>query len=226
MTGPGPDAPIAEGLPRPNQLWSSIACILRRGQPLAGLDRSSLLMAAARANPEAFARLHPGPFLFGELDRSVGDGSRDESLDAFHNEALSGKAIALNLDAYARRSEQAFSRRLRALHFLIELRSEKGRAGEAVTLGRHRDRDIVIDDHRISALHAYFGQDKDRWFLADADSANGTFLNGEPLRGESPCLLVPRVTMRFGQRVFARFLELSDLLGVAEVYRRRRPKGA
>lgn len=49
------------------------------------------------------------------------------------------------------------------------------------TLGRSEGCDIVIDNPIVSRLHAQIEQQHDRYVLADAGSANGTFLNGERL---------------------------------------------
>ncbi|HZE88379.1 MAG TPA: FHA domain-containing protein [Verrucomicrobiae bacterium] len=50
------------------------------------------------------------------------------------------------------------------------------------TVGRTPDRDIVIDDHRISRLHATFRVDEYVVLLTDEGSANGTFVNDEKIK--------------------------------------------
>jgi pSer/pThr/pTyr-binding forkhead associated (FHA) protein len=51
-----------------------------------------------------------------------------------------------------------------------------------VTLGRHRGCDIVLDDRTVSRHHAAVHCHDDEFTLADAGSANGTCLNGRPVR--------------------------------------------
>lgn len=51
-----------------------------------------------------------------------------------------------------------------------------------MTLGRDPGNDLVIDDQHTSAFHAELHYARDRWWLRDLDSSNGTFLNGEPVR--------------------------------------------
>ncbi len=51
-----------------------------------------------------------------------------------------------------------------------------------MTLGRDPDNDVVIDDQHTSAFHAKLHYSRDRWWLRDLDSSNGTFLNDEPVR--------------------------------------------
>lgn len=49
------------------------------------------------------------------------------------------------------------------------------------TIGRRSDRHVVLDDTRVSRVHAEVRQ-VDGWFvLADAGSANGTVVNGSPV---------------------------------------------
>jgi len=50
------------------------------------------------------------------------------------------------------------------------------------TVGRTDDRDIVIDDHRISRLHATFHVDEYVVLLTDEGSANGTYVNDERIK--------------------------------------------
>jgi pSer/pThr/pTyr-binding forkhead associated (FHA) protein len=63
------------------------------------------------------------------------------------------------------------------------------------TVGRTSDRDIVIDDHRISRLHATFHVDEYVVLLTDEGSANGTFVNDERIKWRE---LKEGDTIRFG----------------------------
>ncbi len=47
------------------------------------------------------------------------------------------------------------------------------------TIGCDSDRDIVLQDHGVSGIHAKLAQDGRRWKLTDQMSANGTFVNGK-----------------------------------------------
>jgi len=55
---------------------------------------------------------------------------------------------------------------------------------DVITIGRSEGCDIVIPQPTVSLLHARVEQQHDRYLLSDAGSANGTFVNGEPLDGE------------------------------------------
>ena len=57
---------------------------------------------------------------------------------------------------------------------------------DGLTLGRGDSSDIRIEDPFASARHARLVRQGDLLVLEDLDSTNGTFLNGEPLRGPQP----------------------------------------
>lgn len=57
-----------------------------------------------------------------------------------------------------------------------------------ITVGRASNNDIVVPDQRVSKFHAYFRSDGKQWLLCDANSRNGTLLDGEavPQQGGTP----------------------------------------
>ena len=57
---------------------------------------------------------------------------------------------------------------------------------DGLTLGRGDTTDIRIEDPFASSRHARIVRQGDLLVLEDLDSTNGTFLNGEPLRGPQP----------------------------------------
>lgn len=50
-----------------------------------------------------------------------------------------------------------------------------------ITLGRTTNNDVVIESASVSRFHAWFQQEGELWTVADADSKNGTTLDGRPL---------------------------------------------
>ena len=50
---------------------------------------------------------------------------------------------------------------------------------EVVTVGRHPDSDIFLDDITVSRRHAEFRRDANRFWVHDVGSLNGTYVNGE-----------------------------------------------
>jgi DNA-binding response OmpR family regulator len=64
------------------------------------------------------------------------------------------------------------------------------------TIGRASICQIVIARNVVSRLHARIEQDGPRYVLADAGSANGTFVNGQPIA--EPHILKDRDVLGFG----------------------------
>jgi pSer/pThr/pTyr-binding forkhead associated (FHA) protein len=65
-----------------------------------------------------------------------------------------------------------------------------------VNVGRADYNDIVIADPSVSTTHAKLQRRDDVWVLTDLGSTNGTFVEGEPVTGETA--LTPGSTLRFG----------------------------
>jgi len=63
-------------------------------------------------------------------------------------------------------------------------------------IGRADYNDLVIPDESVSTTHAKLQRREGVWVLVDLDSTNGTFVDGERVKGETP--LSPGVTVRFG----------------------------
>ena len=84
-----------------------------------------------------------------------------------------------------------------------------------VNIGRGDYNDLVIADPSVSTMHAKLQRREDVWILNDLGSTNGTFVEGERLRGEVP--LGPGTTLRFGD-VIALFEPLDDRAPVARTH--------
>jgi pSer/pThr/pTyr-binding forkhead associated (FHA) protein len=65
-----------------------------------------------------------------------------------------------------------------------------------VNIGRADYNDLVFGEESVSATHAKLQRREAGWFLTDLDSTNGTFVDGDQVRGEVP--LMPGSTVRFG----------------------------
>jgi len=53
-----------------------------------------------------------------------------------------------------------------------------------------------LPDESVSTTHAKLQRREGVWVLVDLDSTNGTFIDGDQIKGEAP--LAPGVTVRFG----------------------------
>ena len=58
--------------------------------------------------------------------------------------------------------------------------------GDALTVGRDDECDLVLRDTRVSRVHAEIRRTDDGWLLVDKGSRNGTRLGGERVEGERP----------------------------------------
>jgi pSer/pThr/pTyr-binding forkhead associated (FHA) protein len=65
-----------------------------------------------------------------------------------------------------------------------------------VNIGRADYNDLVLPDESVSTAHAKLQRREGVWVLVDLDSTNGTFIDGDQIKGEAP--LAPGATVRFG----------------------------
>ncbi|HEX6105061.1 MAG TPA: FHA domain-containing protein [Gemmatimonadales bacterium] len=66
-----------------------------------------------------------------------------------------------------------------------------------VNIGRADYNDVVIAEPSVSTTHAKLQRRDDIWVLTDLGSTNGTYVEGEPVTGETA--LTPGTTLRFGE---------------------------
>ena len=82
-----------------------------------------------------------------------------------------------------------------------------------VNIGRADYNDLVVPDPSVSTTHAKLQRREGIWVLVDLDSTNGTFVDGEQVRGEAP--IAPGALVRFGD-VQLVFEPADDALGAAK----------
>src|SRR4029077_2437418 len=80
-----------------------------------------------------------------------------------------------------------------------------------VNIGRADYNDIVLPEESVSTTHAKLQRREGVWVLVDLDSTNGTFIDGDQVKGDAP--LAPGATVRFGD-VSAVFEPTDDSAGV------------
>jgi pSer/pThr/pTyr-binding forkhead associated (FHA) protein len=82
-----------------------------------------------------------------------------------------------------------------------------------VNIGRADYNDIVFPDESVSTTHAKLQRREGVWVLVDLDSTNGTFVDGDQIKGDAP--LAPGATVRFGD-VSLVFEPTDDAVEVAK----------
>jgi len=82
-----------------------------------------------------------------------------------------------------------------------------------VNIGRADYNDLVIPDESVSTSHAKLQRREGVWVLVDLDSTNGTFIDGDQIKGDAP--LAPGATVRFGD-ISLVFEPTDDAAGVAK----------
>jgi hypothetical protein len=89
-----------------------------------------------------------------------------------------------------------------------------------VTVGRTKNNDIVMADISISKFHAFFKEEGGQFFLADAESRNGTFVDGEramATKQGKPTLLKTGTRVKFGGLEF-RFVDAKEFIVLARQF--------
>lgn len=85
---------------------------------------------------------------------------------------------------------------------------------DVTTLGRSESCDVVLPYSTVSRLHARIELRHDRYFLIDAGSANGTYLNGERLESERQLSTADTIWIG-SDEVALSFSDPDETLGVA-----------
>ena len=82
-----------------------------------------------------------------------------------------------------------------------------------VNIGRADYNDLVFPDESVSTTHAKLQRREGVWVLVDLDSTNGTFVDGDQVKGEVP--LAPGAKVRFGE-IATVFEPTDESAGVAK----------
>src|SRR5579863_2734241 len=82
--------------------------------------------------------------------------------------------------------------------------------GEAITIGRHPENDVVLDSHKASRRHARIERSRDQFAIVDLNSDNGTWVGSERVTRRT---LTDGDTIRIGsaRMVFKAGFDAEDL---------------
>jgi hypothetical protein len=86
-------------------------------------------------------------------------------------------------------------------YFAVPLhkREDSDAISDRISVGRAHNKDVVLRHSSISKFHAWFEVDEGQTvYVADADSTNGTQLNGQALKSKTTTALAPGDSITFG----------------------------
>jgi len=80
---------------------------------------------------------------------------------------------------------------------------------EPIGVGRGADSEIVLEGDSVSRRHAYFTRRGSNWYVTDANSTNGTYVNEEQIKPDSEVLLANADRVKIGPSIL-KFLSGAD----------------
>ena len=176
---------------------------------LKDLTVESYFSSVLRFTREEFIQSCEHPFLVQEVP-DAGDGNEEplvyETIE-FSDSDHSGLNAGLGVEALAQRQ-------------VIPVVKQGTRILEGmVNVGRTPNNDIVADQGSVSKFHAYFMRDRlaCAYYLSDAGSTNGTFLNSRRLPAEEKTEVCDHDVIAFGRALVFKFYSpgpFYDLLKV------------
>ena len=102
-------------------------------------------------------------------------------------------------------------------NFLVRTGSLKGTRllvkTPIVNIGRAEYNDLIIPDESVSTSHAKLQRREGVWVLVDLESTNGTFVDGDRIKADTP--IAPGSMVRFGDIQLV-FEPTDDAMGVAK----------
>jgi len=90
--------------------------------------------------------------------------------------------------------------RKKELKFLVH-GGKRVRMVDEMTIGREKGNTIVIDDPLVSRVHCIVHRIRNSWYIEDAGSTNGTWVNTKRLLPGKSVRLEPQDTVKLGGRI-------------------------
>ncbi len=109
---------------------------------------------------------------------------------------------------------------VREVHIYPVLHTGRSPFPRIVTVGRTKNNDIVLSEISISKFHAFLKEDGGQYYLADGESRNGTFVDGERAPSSKqgkPALLKSGARVKFGALEF-RFVDAKELISLCRQF--------
>ncbi len=147
---------------------------------------ADLIVDRRQLPPEMFRRKHPVPVLL-HRPKEAGPDARVFRTGVIDTEAWQGE-LAEGLQVY------------QSLEVLPVAKRSGGIFADRVTVGRTRNNDVALPYPNVSKFHAYFTWSPDRsaYYLNDAGSTNGTFVEGSRVMPKQPLVVPDMATVAFG----------------------------
>ncbi|MHC5019590.1 MAG: FHA domain-containing protein [Planctomycetota bacterium] len=142
--------------------------------------------------PDEFVGQYPEPFLVEAAAQTYGGGQR------FQTRA--------GVEAFDQMIQEGYTRELNDDSKVFPVVKSTKTFPDKISIGRARNTDIIIPDGDLSKLHAMISVTPDGYSISDADSKNGTFVNGRRLEGGENKALADDDLVWFGPRISFRFL--------------------
>jgi pSer/pThr/pTyr-binding forkhead associated (FHA) protein len=95
---------------------------------------------------------------------------------------------------------------------VLELKKAAGQSNPfsmGITLGRANNNDLVLSDKSVSRFHAYFLKSREGWAIVDAESRNGSWVNGGKLSGTKPTPVIDGSRIKIGDLDLRFYLPVS-----------------
>jgi hypothetical protein len=167
---------------------------------------SMYLPIRKQVSKEDFARRYPTPFLVQEVNPQSEEEDKEFEFSTIHitkdelRSVIGGRGNLASAPVYrlAKRATNLFE--------------------GMINVGRAANNDVVLDFQAISKFHAYFTKDpaSNTFYLTDADSTNGSFINGLRLRPHQKYVLGETDKVSFAQQVDLKYYTSGafyDMLG-------------
>lgn len=156
-----------------------------------------LFQTIAQGNLEEFLAKFPHPFLISENEELTEESDSFQTVTANRHTAISpASSRGLRLDS----------------KFVPVCKKKRGKFSNMISVGRTTSNDLTFNHTSISKFHAYFIQKNEgTWFLQDANSSNGTFVNGQRIPAEAPTPISDGMTVQFSPDTRFRFFTARGL---------------